>query len=44
MEINSDSATLIKNRLLFNDGLLLDITDFVVALFATIELAASATK
>lgn len=43
-EINSDSATFIKNRLLFTDSLLLDIVDIDIALAAPIELAASVSK
>ena len=44
MEINSDSATFIKNRLLFTDSLLLYIVDFDIALSAPIELAVSVSR
>jgi hypothetical protein len=44
MEINSDSATFIKNRLLFTDSLLLDTIDCFNTLSATIDLAKSVSR
>jgi hypothetical protein len=37
MEINSDTATFIKNRLLFTASLLLDIVDFDVVFYTALN-------